>query len=244
MAEKRTAIVTGGSRGIGRAVAESQAADGRRVVINYANNKNAADEVVEGIRARGGEAIALQGDVGRLADLQALFRTTIDQFERLDVLVNAAGIMQNKPVDQMTEELFDRHFATNVKGTYFATQLAALHMQHGGRIVNFSSSVVGRMAPNYSVYAATKGAVEQLTRHLATELAPRQITINAVAPGPVATEMFTSQSTPSQIEAVKKMIAFHRLGEPEDIARVVLFLTSYEAGWITGQTIRANGGMN
>jgi 3-oxoacyl-[acyl-carrier protein] reductase len=238
----RTAIVTGGSRGIGRAVAESQAAEGTRVVINYLRNGEAADEVVRGIRSRGGEAIAVRGDVGKLAELRALFQTTISQFETVDVLVNCAGIIKNEPIERVTEESFDRHFATNVKGTYFAAQLAASHMEHGGRIVNFSSSVLGRVAANWSIYAATKGAVEQLTRQLAPEFATRRITINAVAPGPVATEMLSSLSPPPATPAARSATVPPRLARPEDIARVVLFLTSEAAGWITGQTIRVNGG--
>jgi 3-oxoacyl-[acyl-carrier protein] reductase len=239
--EERTAIVTGASRGIGRAIAESQAAHGRNVVVNYGQNKESADRLVEQIEANGGHALAVAADVSKIADLQSLFQTTIDCFDRVDVLVNAAGILVNSPIDRVTEELFDRHFAINVKGTYFACQLAAKLMQPGGRIVNLSSSVLGRMLPAYSVYAATKGAVESFTRHLAPEFSAKQITINAVAPGPTDTDMLSPLSE-SQLDTIKRMTAFGRLGHPEDIAKVVLFLTSEESGWITGQTIRVNGG--
>ena len=238
----KVTIVTGASRGIGQAIAESQAANGAKVVINYAHNKDFAEDIVLRILQNGGRALAVRADVGKVADLEALFQATIEHFGRLDILVNNAGIMTTKPIEQITEQDFDREFATNVKGTYFACQLAARYMQAGGRIINFSTSVLGQMMPTYSLYAGTKGAVEQITRQLAKEFGPKRITINAVAPGPVNTELFTADKSEAQIEAIKNMIAFGRLGAPEDIARVVLFLTSEEAGWITGQVLRANGG--
>lgn len=238
----KVAIITGASRGIGQAIAEAQAANGANVVINYARNKGFAEDIVYRIQQNGGQALAVQADVSKIADLQNLFQATIKQFGRIDILVNNAGIMTTKPIEQITEQDFDREFATNVKGTYFACQLAARYMQAGGRIINFSTSVLGQMMPTYSLYAATKGAVEQITRQLAKEFGPKHITINAIAPGPVNTELFTADKSDAQIEAIKNMIAFGRLGVPEDIARVVLFLASEEAGWITGQVLRANGG--
>jgi 3-oxoacyl-[acyl-carrier protein] reductase len=238
----KVAIVTGASRGIGQAITETLAANGVHVVINYAHNKRLADELVQRIKHNGGRALAVQADVSKVAGLKALFQLTIDQFGRVDILVNNAGVMTTRPIEQITEEDFDREFATNVKGTYFACQLAAQHMQAGGRIINFSTSVLGQIIPTYSLYAGTKGAIEQITRQLAREFGPKQITINAVAPGPVNTDLFTAGKSEAQIETFKRMIAFGRIGEPEDIARVVLFLASEEAGWITGQTLRANGG--
>jgi 3-oxoacyl-[acyl-carrier protein] reductase len=238
----KVAIVTGASRGIGQAIAESLAANGANVVINYARNKGFAQDIVHRIQQNGGQALAVQADVSNIADLEALFQATIEHFGRIDILVNNAGIMTTKPLEQVTEQDFDREFAINVKGTYFACQLAAKYLQAGGRIINFSTSVLGQMVPTYSLYAGTKGAVEQITRQLAKEFSPKHITINAVAPGPINTELFTTDKSEAQIETIKRMIAFGRLGEPEDIAKVVLFLASEEAGWITGQTLRANGG--
>lgn len=238
----KVAIVTGASRGIGQAIAESLAAHGANVVINYARNKGSAEDIVHRIQQNGGQALAVQADVSKITDLEALFQTTIEHLGRIDILVNNAGIMTTKPIEQITEQDFDRQFATNVKGTYFACQLAARHLPAGGRIINFSTSVLGQMIPTYSLYGATKGAVEQITRQLAKEFGPKGITINAVAPGPIGTELFTVGKSAEQIETFKRMAAFGRLGEPEDIARVVLFLASEEAGWITGQILRANGG--
>ena len=238
----KVTLVTGASRGIGQAIAESQAANGANVVINYARNKGFAEDIVHRIQQNGGQALAVQADVSKIADLEALFQATIDHFGRIDILVNNAGIMTTKPLEQVTEQDFDREFAINVKGTYFACQLAAKYLQAGGRIINFSSSVLGQMVSTYSLYAGTKGAVEQITRQLARKFSPKHITINAVAPGPINTELFTADKSEAQIETIKRMIAFGRLGEPEDIARVVLFLASEEAGWITGQVLRVNGG--
>ncbi len=238
----KVTLITGASRGIGQAIAESQAANGANVVINYVRNKGFADDIVHRIQQNGGQALAIQADVSKIADLENLFQATIGHFGHIDILVNNAGIMTTKPIEQVTEQDFDRQFATNVKGTYFACQLAARYLPEGGRIINFSSSVLGQMNPSYSLYAATKGAVEQLTRHLAKEFGAKHITINVVAPGPVNTELFTADKSEAQIEAIKRMIAFGRLGEPEDIAKVVLFLASEESGWITGQILRANGG--
>jgi 3-oxoacyl-[acyl-carrier protein] reductase len=185
----KVTIVTGASRGIGQAIAESQAANGATVVINYIRNKGSAENLVHRIEQNGGKALAVQADVSRIADLEALFQTTIEHFGRIDILINNAGIMTTRPIEQITEQDFEREFAINVKGTYFACQLAAKYLQAGGRIINFSSSVLGQMTPNYSLYAATKGAVEQITRQLVRELAPKRITINAIAPGPINTEL-------------------------------------------------------
>lgn len=238
----KVALVTGASRGIGREIAEELARNGAKVVVNYASSPGKAEEVVDGIKQRGGEAVAIQADISSVAEIEMLFHKTLEAYGQVDILINNAGIMITKPIASMTEEDFDKQFAINVKGTYFACQQAARHMNDNGRIINFSTSVNGSMFPAYSAYAGTKGAVEQFTRQLSKELGPKGITINAVAPGPVNTELFTVGKTEEQISAIANMNSFGRLGEPEDISRIVLFLSSQESQWITGQTIRVNGG--
>jgi 3-oxoacyl-[acyl-carrier protein] reductase len=239
----KIALVTGASRGIGRAIAEKLAESGAAVIVNYANNAGEAQKVVAGIQAAGGSAMAMQADIGRVPEIVRLFDESIAHFGKLDILVNNAGIMFAKPVSVTTEAEFDRIFAINVKGTFFACQQAATRLADGGRIINFSSSVTARFMPTYGAYAATKGAVEQLTRSLAKELGPRGITINTVSPGPTETEMFTTGKTPEQIAFFAKQTAFDRLGQPKEIAEVVAFLASEAASWISGQNIRANGGL-
>ncbi|MDT3425443.1 3-oxoacyl-[acyl-carrier protein] reductase [Paenibacillus forsythiae] len=238
----KVALVTGASRGIGQKIAEELAANGARVVVNYASSPAKAEEVVAGIKQSGGEAVAIQADISKVAEIESLFRKTLEIYGQVDILVNNAGIMITKPIASVTEDDFDKQFAINVKGTFFATQQAALHMKENGRIINFSTSVAGQMFPTYSTYAGTKGAVEQFTRQLAKELGPKGITINAVSPGPVNTELFTAGKTEEQIKAVGSSNSFGRLGEPEDISKVVLFLASPESQWVTGQTVRVNGG--
>ncbi len=238
----RVALVTGASRGMGREIAENLALHGAKVVVNYANSPGKAEEVVNEIKQKGGEAIAVQADISQVRELEHLFQTTLEAYGQIDILVNNAGVMITKPIASMTEEDFDKQFAINVKGTFFACQQAAKHMSENGRIINFSTSVTGQMFPTYSVYAGTKGAVEQFTRQLAKEFGRKGITINAVSPGPVNTELFTVGKTAEEIANVGNMNSFGRLGEPEDISSVVLFLVSKESQWITGQTIRVNGG--
>lgn len=239
----KVAIVTGASRGIGREIAEVLAGNGAKVIINFASNPAPAEEVVASIQASGGEAAAIRADVSQVSDIEKLFQATLETYGQIDILVNNAGIMVTKPLAAMTEEDFDRQFAINTKGTFFACQQALKHMNKGGRIINFSTSIAGAMVPTYSVYAGTKGAVEQFSRQLAKEFSPAGITINTVAPGPVNTELFTAGKSEEQIQASRNMNAFGRLGEPEDISGIVLFLASEESRWITGQTIRVNGGM-
>lgn len=238
----KVALVTGASRGIGKTIAEELALNGAKVVINYASNSEKAAHAVIGIKERGCEAMAVQADISKVDEVERLFKKTLEEYGQIDILVNNAGIMLTKPITNITEEDFDRIFAINVKGTYFACQQAAQYLSNNGRIINFSTSVAGHMFPMYSVYAGTKGAVEQFTRQLAKEFGPKGITINAVAPGPINTELFTVGKTKEQIESLCKMNAFGRLGEPNDIANVVLFLASAQSQWVTGQTIRINGG--
>lgn len=238
----KVAIITGASRGIGTVIATQLAALGANVVINYRGDAISANQVVSQIIDQGGQAIAIQADMSHVQEIEQLFTDTIDHFGKIDILVNNAGIMVNKPITEVTEEDFDKHFSINVKGTYFACQQAMKHMEQGGKIINLSTSVTGQMFPTYSVYAGSKGAVEQFTRQLAKEFGTKGITINAIAPGPVKTELFLEGKTAQQIEAMSKLNSFQRLGEPEDIANVIELLVSDKANWITGQTIRVNGG--
>jgi 3-oxoacyl-[acyl-carrier protein] reductase len=241
--EQKTAIVTGSSRGIGRAIALRLAADGFAVTVNYAGNQAAANEVVGKIEAGGGRAIAVRGDVAKTADINQLFDQTEQAFGGVDVLINNAGIMTTKSLADTDDALFDRTFAINVRGTFLALREATKRLRRGGRIINFSTSATHLGLPGYATYCASKAAVEAFTFILAKELRGREITVNAVAPGPVGTELFLEGKTPEQVQHLAKLNPFDRLGEPEDIARVVSFLVSSEGGWINGQTIRANGGM-
>lgn len=238
----KVALVTGASRGIGKSIAEELAVNGAKVVINYANNSEQAEQVATIIKEQGGEALAIQADISQVAEIEKLFQKILEEYGQIDIIVNNAGIMITKPIGSVTEEDFDKIMAINVKGTYFTCQQAAKYMSNNGRIINFSTSVAGNMFPTYSIYAGTKGAVEQFTRQLAKEFGPKGITINAVAPGPVNTELFNVGKTKEQIEALSKMNALGRLGETSDIAKVVLFLAGEDSQWITGQTIRINGG--
>ena len=240
----KVAIVTGASRGIGRQIARQLAASGVKVAINYSSNPDKAHEAVRTIEQAGGQAAAIRADIGSTREIESLFEATLERFGKIDILVNNAGIMVTEPIEAVTEETFDRHFAINVKGTYFACQQAMKHMERGGAIINFSTSVSGAMLPAYSVYAATKGAVEQMTRQLAKEFGTRDITINCIAPGQVATDLFLNGKSPELVDSFRRMNAFGRLGEPDDIADAVELLVSGKARWITGQTIRVNGGFN
>lgn len=239
----KVAIITGASRGIGSSIAEELAQLGAKVIINYANSPVKAQEVVANIAEKGGEALAIQADISKIKEVERLFTETLQHFGRIDILVNNAGIMHTIPLNDVTEEEFDLHFSINVKGTYFACQQALKHMEPNGKIVNFSTSVAGMMFPGYSLYAATKGAVEQITRQLSKEFGPKNITINTISPGPTNTELFMNGKSPEQLENLKRLNAFGRFGETDDISKVVAFLVSDDARWITGQTIRVNGGM-
>jgi len=239
----KVAIVTGASRGIGRAIALRLSQEGASVVVNYARGADQAKDVVSAIEAAGGKALAVQADVSKTAEIRDLFDRTQETYSQIDILVNNAGVTLTKPIAEVTEAEFDNLFAINVKGTFFACQEAAKRMAEGGRIVNFSSSTTAIMMPTYGVYVATKGAVEQLTRSLAKELGDRQITVNVISPGPTDTELFTVGKTAEQIQRFTQMAALGRLGKVEDIADVTAFLCSEQARWITGQNIRVNGGI-
>jgi 3-oxoacyl-[acyl-carrier protein] reductase len=241
-APTKTAIVTGASRGIGRAVALRLARDGFAVVVNYAGNVAKAEEVVSEITAGGGRAIAVQADVAKAADVERLFDEAERAFGPVGVVVNSAGIMKMLPLASASGEDFDATFATNVRGIFNVLQQAARRVPDGGRILTGSTSVLALSLPNYGPYAASKAAVEVLTRTLANELRGRQITVNAVAPGATGTELFFEGKSPEQIDRFTKLAPLERLGTPDDIASVVSFLTGPDGGWVNGQVLRANGG--
>lgn len=240
--KNKTAIVTGASRGIGRAIALKLGQSGASVVVNYANNAKAADQVVSQIAESGGQAVSVQADMQKTSEVSALFDAAEKHFGSIDILVNNAGIALFKKIADFTEKEFDDSFALNVKGLFFACQQAAQKMTDGGKIINISSSVTKMMLPDYGVYAATKGAVEQITKVLAKELGHRKIAVNAISPGPVDTELFRQGKTEQQIQNLADMAAFGRIGTPGDIAGAVLLLVSGEAGWISGQNLCVNGG--
>ncbi len=238
----RVALVTGASRGIGRSVAEELARAGAAVAVNYVADPSAAGAVVDGIAADGGQARAFQADLAEAAQVEALFTGVEEAFGRLDILVNNAGLARYGPIRDYAIEDFDRLMAVNVRGPFLACRQAARRMADGGAIVNITSTVTRVMLPNYGVYAASKGALEQLTRVLAKELGPRAITVNAVAPGPTDTDLFRRGKSAAQIESLAGMAALGRLGTPLDTARVVAFLAGPQGRWISGQVIAVNGG--
>lgn len=239
----KSAIVTGASRGIGREIALRLAADGFAVLVNYVSKAAEAQEVVDAIEAGGGRAIAVQGDVSNPEDAARLFDAAEAAFGGVDVLVNNAGVLQLAPLAETSDAMFERIFRINVQGTFNTLRQAATRLRNGGRIINFSSSVVGLALPTYSAYIASKGAVEGLTRVFSKELRGREISVNAVAPGPTATDLFLDGKSEAQVEAMAKMSPLERLGRPEDIAGVVAFLAGPDGGWVNGQVLRANGGV-
>ena len=239
----RSAIVTGSSQGIGAAVVERLAADGFAVVVNYSRNAAPAEELVRKIEGKGGSAIAIKANVGDPAAVAALFDQTEQQFGGVDVLVNNAGIMKLARVADTTDELFDQTVAVNLKGTFNGMREAAMRLREGGRIVSFSSSVVGLFQPTYAAYAATKAGIEAMSHILSKELGARGITVNVVAPGPVATELFLQGKGDDEIKPIVGRTPSGRLGDPVDIARVVSFLVGPDGAWVNGQVLRANGGI-
>ncbi|MBR0927204.1 SDR family oxidoreductase [Bradyrhizobium sp. 62B] len=240
---QRAAVVTGGSRGIGAAIVRRLVRDGIAVAINYASGRSAADALVAEIESAGGRAIAVQADLADPATPARLFDAAERAFGGVDVLVNNAGVMELGPLAEMTDEAFTRQMSVNLDSVFRSMREAARRLRDGGRIVSFSSSVVGLYQPGYGVYAATKAAVEAMTHVLAKELGGRRITVNAVAPGPVETRLFLEGKSEQQVRAIAAMNPFGRLGQPDDIAGLVAFLAGNDSAWVNGQVIRANGGV-
>ncbi|OIK04804.1 SDR family oxidoreductase [Streptomyces monashensis] len=239
----RVAVVTGGSRGIGRATTVRLAAEGHAVVVGYAGNRDLAEAAVADITAAGGRALAVRADVADEEQVAALFGTAAEEFGGVDVVVHAAGRMYLAPIAELDLAELDALHRTNVRGTFAVAREAARTLRRGGAFVGFSSSVVGLAFPSYGAYSASKGAVEALTLVLARELRGRDVTANTVAPGPTATDLFLDGKDEAAVAALAAQPPLERLGTPEDIARVVAFLASPAGHWVNGQVVRANGGI-
>jgi 3-oxoacyl-[acyl-carrier protein] reductase len=241
-ADTRVAVVTGATGGIGRAVAERLARDGMSVAVHYAGNADRAKEAVDTITTSGGRAIAVQGDVADEVAMEALFDEAEQTFGGVDVVVNTAGIMLLSPLTELSLDDLDRMHRTNIRGTFVVSQQAARRLRRGGALINFSSTVVKLALPSYTAYAATKGAVDAMTLILAKELRGRDVTVNAIAPGPTATPLFLDGKAQATIDALTSMSPLERLGTPEDAAEAVAFLAG-PARWINGQVLYSNGGV-
>jgi len=241
--KNKVVLVTGASKGIGAAIAQALAEAGAKVIVNYAGSKADADQTLAAIKAKGGEAIAVQADVSKSAEVKAMFDKVIAQYGRIDVLINNAGIMITKLLKDTTDEDYTRQFDINVRGTFNTLREAATRLADNGSVINFSSSVNRIMLPTYSTYVATKSAVEQLTRVFAKEVGARGINVNSVSPGPTNTALFTNGKPKEVIDRLASLSAFNRIGEPEDIAKIIVFLASDEAKWISAQNIGINGAM-
>jgi 3-oxoacyl-[acyl-carrier protein] reductase len=241
--QNKVAIITGSSRGIGAEIARRLAAAGARVVINYVSRGEAAYSVHESIKASGGESLVVQADMRVSTEVHRLFDETIEHFGRVDILINNAGVLIFKKFSEISDEEFDHVMDSNVKGVFYALREASTRLSDGGRVVTVSSTVTRMLLPKYGAYAASKGAIEQLTRVFAKEMGERGITANIVSPGPVNTELFTTGKTEQDIERISAMSVLNRVGETGEIAELVLFLVSNEAGWVTGQNISASGGI-
>jgi 3-oxoacyl-[acyl-carrier protein] reductase len=239
----KVAVVTGASRGIGAAIAERLAVDGFTVVINYSGNAALAEELAQKIEAKGGRALTARADISDGEAVRRLFDAAEAAFGGIDVLVNNAGIMDLSPIADADDSHFDRLVAVNLKGTFNTLREAGKRLRDGGRIINFSTSVVGVKLETYGVYAATKAAVETLTAIMSKEMRGRSITVNAVAPGPTATDLFLDGKSDELVARMAKMNPLERLGTPDDIAAAVSFLAGPDGSWINGQVLRANGGM-
>ena len=241
--QSKVAIVTGASRGIGAAIAQRLARDGLNVIVNFAGNAGEAEALVREIEKAGGRAITAQADVSDPAAVARMFDAAEAAYGGVDVLVNNAGIMKLATLADTDDALFDSQVAINLKGTFNTLREAARRLRNGGRIINLSSSVVGLYQPTSAAYAATKAGVEAMTHVLTKELRGRNITVNAVAPGPTATRLFLDGKPAEVIERLAKLAPLERLGQPDDIAAVVSFLAGPDGAWVNGQTLRANGGV-
>jgi 3-oxoacyl-[acyl-carrier protein] reductase len=241
---QKTAIVTGAGKGIGAAIATRLAADGFAVIVNYASSAARGEAVAAKIRGDGGKAKSVQGDVAVSSDVAALFDSAEAEFGIVDVLVNNAGILKVAPLAQVTDNEFQAQLATNLNGTFNGMREGAKRIRDGGRIISLSTSIIGNYLPAHGVYVATKAAVESMTHVLAKELGPRRIAVNAVAPGPVGTELFLKERSEELIRRLTEEIPMGRLGMPEDVARVVSFLAGPDGAWVSGQVVKANGGRN
>ena len=238
----KTAIVTGASRGIGRAVAERLAKDGFAVVVNYASSAVEAEKAVAAFKAEGGEALAIKADVSDPEQVEKLFAETLEKFGTIDVVVQNSGIMPLSPIGKADVETFDKVINVNLRGTFLVLAQAAQHISAGGRIIAFSSSVLMKSFPSYGPYIASKAGAEGLVHVLANELRGRNVTVNAVAPGPIATDLFMKDKTEDQVAQFVKMSPLERMGQPSDIASVVSFLAGPDGAWVNSQVLLANGG--
>lgn len=241
--ETRTAIITGAARGIGIALAKRLAQDGFAVVVNYANSVTNAHALVGELTSGGHQAMAIKADITDTDAIKQMFDHAETRFGGVDVIVNNAGVMTTQPISEMSDAVYDAMMDTNVRGTFNMLREGAKRLRNDGRLINFSTTALHLKLPGYAVYNATKAAVEAMTGVYAKELRGRNITVNAVAPGPVATELFLNGKTDEQIAQFSKMPPIERLGKPEDIAGVVSFLAGPDSGWVNGQTLRANGGL-
>lgn len=240
---EKVAVVTGSSKGIGAAIALKLAQKGAKVIVNYSGNQAAADETVSRITSTGGQAIAVKADVSRKEEVEYLFDKTIEHFGKVDIWVNNAGVMLNALIKDLSEEQLEKQLDINIKGVFYSLQQAATKLSDNGSIINLSSTVTRTIFATYGVYAATKAAVEQMSRIFAKEISSRGINVNCVLPGPTGTDLFLNGKSEELIKQLASTNAFGRLGTPEDIAEVVAFLASDQAKWISGQSIGANGGM-
>ncbi|MFD0688101.1 glucose 1-dehydrogenase [Actinomadura fibrosa] len=242
--EGKTAVVTGGSRGIGRAIVERLARDGAAITFNYASNDDAATDVVRTVEDAGGKVRAVRSDLAEKGAAERLMQLAEEEFGGLDVLVNnAAANIDLVPIADTDEELFDRVLAVNLKAAFLTIRHAARTMRDGGRIINISTVNTVRPVPNIAPYMASKGALEQLTAAAACELGPRGITVNTVSPGTTDTDLLRSTNSPEQLQTAASLTPLGRLGQPADVADVVAFLASEDARWLTGQNLHAAGGL-